>query len=55
VEKESPQKLRNRHRDQTLFVLVSRISPAKCDLAFGQSNQPMVGYGDPVGVSPEIA
>ena len=55
MEEESPQELLDRHGDQALFVFVSRIPPAKRDLTFGQGNQPMVGYGNPVGVSPEIA
>ena len=55
VEEESPQELFDRHRDQTLLVFVSRIPPTKNDLALGQSNQPVIGYGNAVGVSPQIA
>ncbi len=54
MEEESPQELLNRHGDQPLFVLVSRISPAKRDIAFVQRHQPVVGYGDPMGIGSEI-
>src|SRR5271165_3808794 len=36
------------------FVLVSRIPPAKRDLALGQGDEPVIGDGDAVGVSAEI-
>ncbi len=54
MEEESLQELFNRYGDQTLLVFVSRIPPAKRGLASGQGNLPVVRYGDPVGVSPEI-
>jgi hypothetical protein len=36
-------------------VAVSGISPAEGDVSVGQSNQPMVGNGDTMGVGAEIA
>lgn len=55
VEEKSPQELVDRQGDQPLFVFVSRISPAKCDVVFGQSKEPVVGYGDPVSIGSEVA
>jgi hypothetical protein len=54
VEEESAQELLDRHGDQAVFVFVSRISPAKRDLARVQSHQPVVGQRDAVSVSTEI-
>jgi len=33
---------------------VSRISPAESDVAVDESNEPVVGDGDPMGISTEI-
>jgi len=54
VEKEAPQELFDRHRDQTPRVLVSRVPPTKRDLAISQGDEPVIGYSDPVGVGTEI-
>ncbi len=55
MQEEAAQELIERYGHQSLLIVVSRIPPAKSNLAFGQGNEPVIGYGDPVGVSPKIA
>ena len=54
MEQEAPQELLDGKRHQALFVFVSRIPPAKRDLAIGQGDEPVIRDGDAVGVSAEI-
>src|ERR1019366_4787536 len=55
VEQEAAQELFNSQSHEPLLVAVRRISPAKCNVAFGECDQPGVGDGDAMGVGAEIA
>ena len=55
MEQEAAQELFDSQGHESLFVAVRRISPAKCDVAFGECDQPGVGDGDAMGVGAEIA
>jgi hypothetical protein len=50
----SAQELIERKSHQLLFVVVSRIAPAKGDLPFDKRNQAMIGYGYAMGVTTQI-
>ena len=52
---EAAQELIDRQGHEPLLVAVSGVSPAEGDVAIGESNQPVVGDGDAVGVGAEIA
>src|SRR5216684_5888309 len=54
MQQESAQELVDRHRDQTLLVLVSGIAPAKSDHAIGKGDQSMVGNRHTMGVLAKI-
>lgn len=55
VKKEAAQELFDGQSHQPRLVAMSRVAPAKNDVPVGESNQPAVGDGDAVSVSPEIA
>jgi hypothetical protein len=55
MEQEATQELVDRQRHQPLLVAVSGISPAEGNVTVGESNEPMVGEGDPMGIVAEIA
>ena len=55
VQEEAAQELMDEQSHQPLLVVVSGVSPAEGDVAVGESNQPVVGDGDAVGVGAEIA
>ena len=55
VEKEAAQELFDRQSHDPLLVAVGGVTPAKSDVSVGESNQPAVGDGDPMGVGAEIA
>ena len=55
VQQEAAQELFDGQSHEPLLVAVSGVSPAKGDVALGESNQPAVGDGDAMGVSAEIA
>ena len=54
MEQEAAQELLDGKRHQTLFVVVSRVPPAKRDLAIGQGDEAVIGDGHAVGVAAEI-
>ena len=55
VQEEAAQELIDRQGHEPLLVAVSGVAPAEGDVALGESNQPVVGDGDAVGVGAEIA
>ncbi len=55
MEQEAAQELIDGELHESLLVAVGGISPAKCDVAFGECDQPGVGDGDAMGVCAEIA
>ena len=55
VQEEAAQELIDRQSHEPLLVAVSGVSPAKGDVALGESNQPAVGDGDAMSVGAEIA
>ena len=55
VKQEAAQELIDRQGHEPLLATMSGVPPAKGDVALGESNQPVVGDGDAVGVSAEIA
>jgi hypothetical protein len=55
MEQEAAQKLVDRQSHQPLLVAVCGISPTKSNAIVGQSNKPVVGDSDPMGVVAEIA
>ena len=55
VQEEAAQELIDGQSHQPLLVAVSGVAPAESDVAIGESNQPVVGDGDAVGVGAEIA
>jgi hypothetical protein len=55
MEQEAAQELIDRQSHQPFLVAVSGISPAKGDVTVGESNEPVVGDGDPMGIVAEIA
>ena len=55
VKKEAAQELFDRQSHDPLLVAVGGVAPAKSDVSVGESNQPVVGDGDAVGVCAEIA
>ena len=55
VQQESAQELIDRQRHQTLFVLMSGISPAESNDAIGERDEAAVGDCHTVGVLAEIA
>ena len=55
VEQEAAQKLFDRQGHEPFPVAVSGVSPAEGDVSVGESNQPVVGDGDAVGVGAEMA
>ena len=54
MQEESAQELIQGYGHQFLLIVVSRVPPAKADLAVGQRDQSMVGDGDAMGVTAEI-
>ena len=55
MQEEAAQELFDRQGHEPLLVAVSGISPPECDVTLSESNQPVVGDGDAVGVGAEIA
>src|SRR5277367_3701629 len=55
MEQEATQELVDRQGHASLLVAVSGISPAEGDATVGESNEPVVGDGDPMGIVAEIA
>ena len=55
VQEEAAQELIDGQSHQPLLVAVSGVSPTEGDVAIGQSHEPMIGDGDAMGVSAEIA
>jgi hypothetical protein len=55
VEQEAAQELFDRQGHEPFPVAVSGVSPAKSYVALGKSDQSVVGNGDTMGVSAEIA
>src|ERR1700686_3618690 len=54
MQEEAAQELIQGYGYQFLLIVVSRVPPAKGDLAVGQRDQSMVGDGDAMGVTAEI-
>jgi len=54
MQEEAAQELIQGYGPQFLLIVVSRVPPAKGDLAVGQRDQSMVGDGDAMGVTAEI-
>ena len=50
VQQEAAQEFIERKSQQLLFVVVSRIAPAKSDLPFGERDQAMIRDGYAMGV-----
>jgi len=55
MEQEAAQELIDGQSHQSLLVAVSGISPAEGDAAAGESNEPVVGHGDTMGIGTKIA
>ena len=55
MEQEAAQELFDSQSHNPLLVAVGGISPAKCDVAFGECDQPGVGNGDAMGVGAKVA
>jgi hypothetical protein len=55
VEKEAAQELIGGQRHESLSVAVSGVPPAEGDVALFEGDEPVVGDGDAMGVSAEIA
>jgi hypothetical protein len=55
MEQEAAQELIDWKSHPPLLVAVGGISPAKRDFLVSESNQPVVGDGDPVSIVAEIA
>jgi hypothetical protein len=51
MEQEATQELVDRQGHASLLVAVSGISPAEGDSTVGESNEPVVGEGDPMGIA----
>src|SRR6267378_5453882 len=54
VQQEAAQEFIERKSRQLLFVVVSRIAPAKSDLPFGERDQAMIRDGHAMGVAAQI-
>src|SRR5450432_2286499 len=54
VQQEAAQEFIERKSKHFLFVVVSRIAPAKSDLAFGKRDQTMIGECYAMGVAAQI-
>src|SRR5882762_8693811 len=54
VQQEAAQEFIERKTHQLLFVVVSRIAPAKSDLPFGERDQAMIRDGYTMGVAAQI-
>jgi hypothetical protein len=55
VKQEATQELIDRQSHDPLAVVVSRISPSESNVTVSEGKQPVVGDGDAMGVSAEIA
>ena len=55
VEQEAAQELFDTKGHASLLVAVRGISPAKCNITFGERNEPGVGDGNTMGIGAEIA
>jgi hypothetical protein len=55
MKQEATQELIDRQSHDPLLVAVSGISPAESNVAISEGKQPVVGDGDAMGVSAEIA
>jgi hypothetical protein len=54
MEQEAAQELGYRDRQGALLIAMRGVPPAEGDLVLVERDQPMVGDGDPVGVTAEI-
>lgn len=54
MEQESPQELVDGQSHQAFLILVGRVAPAERDLTIFESNEPVIGDGDAMGVAAEI-
>ena len=54
VQEKAAQEFIERKRQQLLFVVVSRIAPAKSDLPFRERDQAMIRDGHAMGVAAQI-
>jgi hypothetical protein len=54
MEQEAAQELIDRESHPSLLVAMSGISPAESDATVAESNEPVVGDGNPMGVVAEI-
>src|ERR1035441_5578370 len=54
MEHEAPQELFGGYRHLALLAAVSVVFPAKCDVAVGHGQEPMIGDGDAVGVACQV-
>jgi hypothetical protein len=55
MQQEATQELIHRQRQESLFIFVSRVSPAKRDLVIDERNQTVIGDRDAVCISAEVA
>jgi len=55
MQQEATQELIHRQSQESFFVLVSGVPPAKGDLVIDEINQTVVGDGDSVRISAEVA
>ena len=55
VQEEAAQELIDGQSQEPLLVAVSGVSPAEGDVSVGESNQPVIGDGNAVGVGAEMS
>ena len=55
MKQKPPKELIDGQRHQLLLVAMSRVAPAEGDVAIFQSNEPVVGDGNTMGVGAEIS
>ena len=54
MKQETPDKLHSGQRHDFFFSAIGVIPPFECDLSVPDIQDPVVGNGDPVSISPEI-
>ena len=55
MQQEATQEFIDRQRQESLFIVVSGVSPAERDLVIQEGNEPVIGNRHAMGVSAEIA
>jgi hypothetical protein len=55
MQQEAAQEFIDGKSEESLFILVSGVSPAECDLVIQEGNEPVIGNRSAMGVSAEIA